>query len=194
MNIGRRMSKCKDTRADSIERINESGIKSSGIGSLKKDLIALFLKMLITAFVLYIVSMLVFGVFRSGDMSMSPGIGEGDLVFTYRLDKDYCANDLVVIKYEDAYQVRRVVAIAGDTVDISEKGLVINGQLQSEPDIRKQTYAYAEGISFPITLNNGEIFILADDRENATDSRYYGPIVTEDTCGAVMAVLRHNGL
>lgn len=53
---------------------------------------------------------------------MYPNIKDGDLVVYYRLDKNYTARDLTVLDYQGSRQVRRVIAVAGDTVDITEDG------------------------------------------------------------------------
>ena len=87
-------------------------------------------------------------------------------------------------------QVMRVVATAGDTLDMTEDGLTINGVLQPEPNPKKQTLPYTEGILFPVTLEEGEIFLLGDDRENSADSRAYGAIQQEDTLGKVLSIVR----
>ena len=161
---------------------------------LRTDIRILVIKIVLIVPVMLIMYFVFFGIFRVNDSSMTPGIDEGDLVISYRLDKHYSANDLTVYDYKDVFQVRRVVAVQGDTVDISEDGLVINGHLQIEPDIYQETYAYEEGISFPVTLQEGEVFLLADARENATDSRAYGPALVDYTEGVVIAAIRHGGL
>ena len=144
---------------------------------------------------LMIISFLFFFRFvRVSDISMFPGMGEGDLVIACYIDRNYSPNDLVVYKYKGKYQVRRVVAIDGDTVDISGEGLLINGHLHNEPKIIGKTMAYKEGIRFPVTLNEGEVFLLADSRENTSDSRLYGAVKENKTLGRVEFVLRHNNL
>ena len=69
----------------------------------------------------------------------------------------------------------RVVAVAGDTVDMTEDGLVINGALQSEPDPSKDTLPLDSGTSFPVKLKKGEVFLMGDNRPDAVDSRQFGP-------------------
>ena len=84
----------------------------------------------------------------------------------------------------------RVVATAGDTVDMLPDGFAINGVIQKEPNPQKQTLPYTEGVTFPITLKKGEIFLLGDDRENSADSRVYGAVQQEDTLGKVLNIVR----
>ena len=93
--------------------------------------------------------------------------------------------------------MRRVVAKAGDTVDITAKGLVVNGSLQTglEKDfVNGDTLPYKQGITFPITIKKGEVFLLGDNRQQAQDSRIYGPVKIKDTMGKLMWDLRRRNL
>ena len=136
----------------------------------------------------------VYGLHYSRDPSMHPSVKDGDLMIFYRWNKKYRAGDLVLLAFQGKKQVRRVVATAGDTVDITEDGLLVNGALQQEPGIYQQTRRYAQGIPFPVTLGEGQVFVLGDARENATDSRIYGPVNIKDTQGGVITNLRRRNL
>ena len=145
-----------------------------------------------------ILSMLIFTLFygfhRNIDPCMTPMIKDGDLIMFYRLDKSYAIGDLLLLDIQDERQVRRVVAREGDIVDVTEDGLLVNGSLQQEPDIYQQTLPYEDGVSFPLTVEEGQVFVLGDARENAKDSRVYGPVDTKDTLGAVITVIRRRHL
>lgn len=51
---------------------------------------------------------------------MKPAIKDGDLVMYYRLDKRFISGDVAVFKDDGRTTVGRVVAVAGDTVDITK--------------------------------------------------------------------------
>lgn len=157
---------------------------------LWKDLLALILKIAALAAAFGLLFTFVFGLFRNQDGDMFPSVKDGDLVIFYRLDDDYHASDCLVLDYQGRRQVRRVVAVAGDTVDITDEGLAINGVAQYEPDIYESTFRYESGWDFPVTLQEGEVFVLGDARDNATDSRVYGPVRAEDALGKVMMIIR----
>ncbi|MDO4470582.1 MAG: signal peptidase I [Bacillota bacterium] len=161
---------------------------------LRVDIMCLVWKILLFVGLFCGIFLFVFGVTSVEDRAMFPSIKDGDLVIFNRWDKVYSATDVVVIERNGEKQVCRVAAVAGDTVDIGEGGLLINGALQQENGIYERTYRYREGIEFPITLEKDEIFVLGDARENSTDSRIYGPVKMSDTCGTVMALLRHRGI
>lgn len=162
--------------------------------SLSVDILCLLWKILLTAGIFCGMFAFVFGILRVNDRSMFPAVKDGDLVVYYRLDKKYIAGDSVVTEYGGKKQVRRVVAIAGDTVDIDENGLIINGALQQENGIYENTQRYTQGVDFPLTLKKDEIFVLGDGRENSTDSRIYGAVKIQDTYGKVMTLIRHRGI
>lgn len=159
-------------------------------GSLFKDILSLFLKIggILLAFLL--IFTFLFGLIRTPDAAMTPAIKDGDLVIYYRLDKHYTLGDAIVLKQDGRQHVRRVVATAGDTVTVTDDGLKVNGALQQEPEIVEKTHAYEAGVHFPITLKEGQIFVLGDAREHADDSRIYGPIKVGDTQGKVITLLR----
>ena len=95
---------------------------------------------------------------------MRPAVKDGDLVIFYRLDKEYVASDVVILKQGGETQVRRVIAVEGDTVDINENGLMVNGAIQQETEIYGTTDRYAEGVAFPLTVGEGQVFLLGDGR------------------------------
>jgi signal peptidase I len=156
--------------------------------------VELLLKVLVICGVAALVFTFLYGFHRNADPDMAPSVREGDLAVFYRLDRDYKAGDLLLLTFEGEMQVRRVVATAGDTVDVTEEGLVVNGAIQQEPDIYEATGRYAEGAALPVTLAEGEVYVLGDARANATDSRVYGPVRIKDTLGTVIAILRRRSL
>ncbi|MCL2696360.1 MAG: signal peptidase I [Clostridiales bacterium] len=169
--------------------------KASGNPSLLKDLLFLLLKIGAIALAFVLLFTFLFGLARYQEPSMAPAIYDGDLAIFFRsTNNGYLPRDAVALKKNGQLQVRRVVATAGDTVDITEDGLVINGALQQEPDIYEDTQRYEEGVDFPLIVPEGMIFVLADSRIGATDSRIYGCVRIDDTLGKVIAVLRRRNV
>ena len=165
--------------------------KKSSAGN---DLLLLGFKVIIVGLFLGFMYLFFFGVTQVRDNSMSPALREGDLVIYYRLGKDYQKDDLITVEVNGVMQARRVVAVAGDTVDINENGLVINGYSQIESNIYTSTEPYTEGISFPVTVADGQVFVLADNRTGAQDSRIYGSVEKGATGGRAMAVIRRRNM
>lgn len=137
----------------------------------------------------------VYGAIRYPEPFMAPSVKDGDLAVFYRYNKSkYLPGDTVVLKVNGQKQARRVVAVGGDVVDITEEGLKINGALQQESGIYGSTRRYQEGIDFPLTVPKGQVFLLADSRENAIDSRIYGCVETKNTLGKIMTVVRRRDI
>jgi signal peptidase I len=178
----------KESKEVKIEKEDSKDNQSSP--SLLRELVALGLKIAIIAITLILTFTFIFGFQRSLDEDMNPMVKAGDLVMYYRLDKDYSIGDLLLLDLDGEVHVRRVIAKEGDIVDIDEQGLKINGSWQQEKSIFQETWQYEEGIDFPAIIGAGELFVLGDARENATDSRIYGPVNADDTLGTVVTVIR----
>ena len=162
--------------------------------SLLGDVGYLLMKIILLALMVLIMFVFFFGIYRSGDDSMNPAVKDGDIVITWRLRKDYRFGDVIVLDHNGEKEIRRVVAVEGDTVDMTEEGMSINGYLQQEIGIYEEMLPYTEGIRYPVTVGKGEVFVLGDRREQAVDSRIYGTVQTKDTCGCVMTVIRQRGI
>jgi len=161
---------------------------------IMKDLLFLFAKIGLIALVFLMLFTFLLGIIRYQEPSMAPAIKDGDLVIFYRYTQSgYLPQDVIVVNYGGQEQVRRVVATAGDIVDITEDGLMVNGALQQELGIYQKTERYEEGVDFPLTVPGGRVFVLGDSRQGATDSRIYGPVEISETKGKVMTVIRRRG-
>ena len=162
--------------------------------SVLSDLLFLFLKVLMIGMFLVLFFTFMFGITQVQDETMDPAVKEGDLAIYYRLDKKYSKDDVLIVNINGETQIRRVVALPGDTVDMDERGLVINGYSQIESDIYTRTEPYVDGITFPITLAQDEVFVLGDNRPKAVDSRMYGAVKISATQGKLMTLIRRRNL
>ena len=134
-----------------------------------------------------------FGIFSARDMTMKPAVQAGDIIIFYRLANNYTASDVAVLEYEGQQQIRRIVAIAGDTVDITEEGLFINGSYVTEQNTQS-IHLYEDGITFPLTVPEGHVFVLGDNRSNTVDSRLYGTVPVKDLSGKVTTIVRQRDI
>ena len=159
------------------------------------------LRLAIFLLVIWILFFQVVGVARVPNGDMYPRLDAGDMILYYRLDKDVKAQDVVIFRKatpdNDNPQtfVGRVVAVAGDTVEITDGGsLIVNGNYVSEPNIFYSTMPYEGFVEYPITLVPNQCFVLMDSRNGGTDSRYFGPVQKSELAGTVITVLRRNNL
>ncbi len=161
----------------------------------KASILGFFSRLLLLVVMVAAVFGLVFGVMPAPNDDMSPRISAGDLLLYYRLTEDFVNGDVVVAQQEGNRYVGRIVARGGDTVEITDQAtLVVNGSTVIESGIYYSTPPYESGVTYPITLAQDELFLLCDYREGAKDSRYYGPVNTQDVLGKVITVVRRSGL
>lgn len=162
-------------------------------GSLSYDLLMLVAEVAAVAAGAVVIFTFVFGFMRVTDASMEPRFQDGDLVLFYRVDKRYHARDVAVFEYNGLLTTGRVVAIGGETVNIDSRGLLVNGSYQQEPGIVDETTRVADGVTFPLTVPNGAVFVLGDNRDEAVDSRIVGCVPVDQTLGKVIGLFRRRG-
>ena len=184
-----RKSKTKKSTGKTNEKKGRTKKKKKKI-PLYRRVLSLMIKITIFAFGLIIVFGYIFGLSRNQSLDMQPAFQDGDLILYLRTYNSYTANDTIVIRYEDKTMLERVIAVAGDTVDITEKGLVVNGGLVQESYAWGETTQFENGVTFPLTVPEGKIFVLGDNREHATDSRILGCIDENDVSGSVIGTFR----
>ena len=138
---------------------------------------------------------LAFGVTPMENDDMAPRISAGDLLLYYRLADDWVNGDVMVFAKDGEQYVGRIVARGGDTVEVTDQAtLVVNGSTVLENNIFYTTPKYDNGPAYPLTLADGEFFVLCDYREGARDSRYFGPVTAAEVKGKVITVVRRSGL
>ena len=109
--------------------------------------------------------------------SMVPTLQDGDrlLVLNSLWDDSYQYGDIVVLRKESFLEepiVKRVIATEGQTVDIdfASGSVYVDGELLEEDYINEPTYV-DEGTQFPLTVPEGSIFVMGDNRNHSSDSR-----------------------
>lgn len=161
-----------------------------------EDILNLLYKLLAVCALFILLFAFVFGIHRTTQPGMTPAVKDGDLVVYYRLDKNYKPDDVLLLRYEGKVQVQRVIAVAGDAVDITEEGVLVNGRIPYtiEDKITETTKRFEDGVDFPLVVPEGEVFVLGDSREHTTDSRIYGTVKVKDTLGKLMILLRRRNI
>lgn len=148
---------------------------------------------LIMAVILWIAFTQVFYLTGARGTDMYPAVLDGDILLGYRLEKSYSKNDVVAATVNGKEVIGRVVAAAGDSVDITEDGLLYVNGTQQTGEIAFPTQP-REGATYPITVPEGCIYLLGDYRTHTTDSRDYGPVETKAVKAKIVSILRRRGI
>lgn len=145
-----------------------------------------WVSLLITALVSVVIIFALF--FRvvsvSGD-SMDDTLQDGDRLILITQFYTIERGDIVVVTREgEEPYIKRVIAVAGDTIDIdNESGCVmLNGQALSE-DYVLGGYTPSLGFDGPYTVREGEVFAMGDNRRWSLDCRQLGAFSVNDIAG-----------
>jgi signal peptidase I len=79
----------------------------------------------------------------------------------------------------DEDYVKRIVGLPGETIEIKEGKVWINGQPLAEP-FQPKTVSYAVP---PLVVPEGQVYVLGDNRNNSNDSHNWGPLPIENIVG-----------
>lgn len=128
-----------------------------------------------------------------GGESMNPSLRNNEFVLLYKLyyyQNEPQRGDIVIFKSPknpDVDYISRIIALNGDTLQIKEGLVYLNGSILQEP--------YVVGMTMPSidegTIKEGEIFtiptdtifVMSDNRQHASDSRNFGPVQKKNLVG-----------
>lgn len=89
-----------------------------------------------------------------------------------------------------SYYIKRVIAVAGDTIQIKEEGVYVNGKLLDEQYVNPDEVPYYgnvnESLKNGFTVPDGHIFVMGDNRNHSADSRAIGCVPEEFVIGKVI--------
>lgn len=123
---------------------------------------------------------------------MEPTIRKGDLLmvdYKYYADHAIKDGDIIVFRHNDFTLVKRVSAIAGESIEGRDGVFVRNGHALNEPYANHSGHPPPEAQDFGLrTVANGEVFVTGDNRDESLDSRMeeFGSVKTSDVLGAAL--------
>lgn len=132
--------------------------------------------------------------------SMKPTLIAGDYVYMdtrhYRTNKPQ-KNDIILFKHSkdrSAYLISRIIATKGDSIEIRNKKIFINGKEYSDAygvyndPVIFSTAEYPRDNFGPVAVSNGAVFVIGDNRDNSIDSRFFGQLDENDIVGKVLYI------
>lgn len=111
-------------------------------------------------------------------LSMQPTLNDKDHLFIEKISK--LTNTLQrgnIVVFDSApvgghgHYVKRLIGLAGDTIEIKNKNVYVNDKLLTEPYLPYNTPTEP---TMKITVPKDKVFVLGDNRQVSGDSRYFG--------------------
>jgi signal peptidase I len=174
--------------------------KKRSLGKIWRLIIEFVIILAVAFGVTHLVRTFVIQSYKVPSASMEPTIMIGDSFFADRIFYNIggltrgdiiCFNDKT---QEGRILVKRVIAFGGQTIDLQNGHVVVDGTILFEP------YTYGQmteplntqfnniKISYPYVVPEGCLWVMGDNRENSADSRYFGVVKEEDVLGRALFV------
>jgi signal peptidase I len=101
---------------------------------------------------------------------MTPTLEDGNVVILTK-GSSYETGDVIAFYYNNKILIKRVIASAGDWVDIASDGTVsVNGEVLDEPYVSERSLGECD-LEFPYQVPDERVFVLGDHRSVSVDSR-----------------------
>lgn len=129
--------------------------------------------------------------------SMSPNFPDSEYLLTEKVSyylNSPARGDVVVftppVSDTDEF-IKRVIGLPGERISVREGHVYINGKLLPESYLTDSVYT-SDGTFLPegeeFTVPAGEFFVLGDNREHSSDSRFWGPITKKSISGRAWVI------
>ena len=160
----------KNMEVPSIELLEAELKRERYSNNYGRTLRSTVFSLLVVAAVAVIVAMLLMPVLQISGTSMTETLDDGDIVIALSR-AEYGTGDVIAFYYNNSILIKRVIANAGDWVDIDDDGNVyVNGDLLEEPYVSEKAKGDCN-ITLPYQVPEGKCFVMGDHRATSIDSR-----------------------
>ena len=157
-------------QAPTLELLEAELKKEQYKRNYRRVLMSTAFSLLVVAAAAVLVAVLLLPVLQINGVSMTETLQDGDIVVALN-SKKFATGDVIAFYYNNSILVKRVIAAAGDWVDIDEEGNVyVNGELLNEPYISEKALGECN-IELPYQVPDGKCFVMGDHRATSIDSR-----------------------
>ncbi len=170
-----------------IEEIHQEIKRRKFQQQYRKTLRGIFYSLAVVSAVVVLIATLWMPVLRITGASMKPTLNDGEVVIAVKTGR-FKPGDVVAFYYNNKILVKRVIATAGQYVDMQDDGTVlVDGAALEEPYIKEKSKGECN-LEFPYQVGDGRIFVMGDDRAVSIDSRStsVGTISDEKILGRVL--------
>ena len=170
-----------------VEQLESELLRDRHKRSYRSTLLSTVSALVIVAAVAVLVSMLALPVLQVVGESMTPSIFQGEIVVAPK-GSAFQKGDVIAFYYNNKILVKRVIANAGEWVNIDADGNVfINDVPLDEPYITEKALGDCN-ITLPYQVPDGKIFVMGDHRATSSDSRNtaVGCVSQEQVVGRVV--------
>ncbi len=168
---GSRMKKRQiEVEAPTLEQLEAELKKEQYKRNYGRVLRSTIFSLLVVAAASVLIAVLLLPVLQINGTSMTETLQDGNIVVALN-SKKFSTGDVIAFYYNNNILVKRVIAAAGDWVDIDEEGNVyVNGELLEEPYISEKALGDCN-ITLPYQVPDGKCFVMGDHRATSIDSR-----------------------